>query len=155
MRRNTEQSFWKHVDIRTPDECWIWRGVVTKGYGQFRVNVHRWSAHRLAYHFAHGEIPDGKLVCHSCDNPLCVNPAHLWIGTALDNNADRSHKGRTSHNSINYGSKSGRAKLTESDVIRIRQMMSDGMTNKDIAARYPVDVSVISCIRHRKLWKHV
>lgn len=100
-RQPPEQRFAKLVDKRGPDECWLWLGSrVGAGYGRFRLGGAKEGypeAHRYAWEQANGRpVPSGMFVCHSCDNPSCVNPAHLWIGSATDNNLDRDTKGRTS-----------------------------------------------------------
>lgn len=74
------------------------RALTTGGYGQIRIPGQSWSAHRLAWTLTHGNIPSGNYVCHSCDNPRCVNPEHLFLGTATDNNRDMARKGRLRHN---------------------------------------------------------
>jgi hypothetical protein len=77
------------------DDCWPWRGTVgANGYGNIRVDGHRVSAHRMAYEVLVGEVPDGILVLHHCDNPACCNPRHLFLGTAKDNTQDMIAKGR-------------------------------------------------------------
>jgi hypothetical protein len=96
MEQLAIERFWKKVDKRSTDECWPWLGgKTTKGYGRARfagTNARR--AHRVAYLLTYGELPDSKLVMHSCDNPSCCNPAHLSLGDAWDNVWDMDRKGR-------------------------------------------------------------
>ena len=92
-----EDRFWSHVDKSQPDACWLWRGsVASNGYGRLTVRQVDYGVHRLAYCLANGPIPPGLLVCHSCDNRLCVNPTHLWLGDVVANNRDMEAKGQDS-----------------------------------------------------------
>ena len=87
--------FWKRVDKSS--DCWIWTGFIDKdGYGTFRNDPksHGGRAHRFSYELVYGKIPEGYEVCHYCDNPSCVNPSHLWLGTRLTNEQDKTRKGR-------------------------------------------------------------
>lgn len=123
-RRDT---FWSTVDKR-PDGCWIWTGQqnvqrrkdgsVKMIYGLFCFNTKLIQAHRFSWFLAHGKMPDKPYVCHKCDVPLCVNPDHLFEGTALDNNRDAIDKGRVRH----YG----RPKITPDEVVEIRRLYGTG-----------------------------
>lgn len=144
--RNPER-FWSKVDIRGPHECWPWTAVTLRdGYGAIWHDGNNKRAHRVAYFLTHGELADGLVVMHSCDDPRCVNPAHLSLGTNADNMADRSAKGR--HNGAGHC----RAKLTEADV---RAIIADVRPGPDVAAAYGISKSVVNSIRRGEIWKHV
>ena len=96
--RNTPETFWNYVNVTTPEQCWNWIPRVDRdGYGRWKIAGKRYGSHRLAYTFTKGPIAEGLVVCHSCDNPSCCNPDHLFVGTQLDNIKDMDAKGRRRH----------------------------------------------------------
>lgn len=136
----------------TDSGCWIWLGTVgSNGYGVIARKRVPIGVHRLSYEAFCGPIPAGSLVCHKCDQPLCVNPTHLFLGTHKDNTDDKCRKGRQRWN-LNLGAARYGAKLTEDQVRAIR---ASPKRNKDIAADYGLAANSISNIRSRKLWRHI
>jgi hypothetical protein len=89
-----EERFWARVDKAGPSGCWLWMGAKARGYGQFYLNGRNRKATHVAWLLTHGSIPEGKMACHTCDNPTCVNPAHIFWGTMSDNILDAVKKGR-------------------------------------------------------------
>ena len=152
-RGNHPLRFWKFVDTSGgPDACWIWTGTVVRRYGSFGISSSkRYRAHRYSWELAHGEIDDGMLVCHKCDNPLCVNPRHLFLGTQKDNMRDAMAKRR--HAS---GERHGNARLTDEAVRAIRQLHSSGKhTYSALGRQFGVHETVIANIVKRLSWRHV
>lgn len=139
-RPSIEQRFWSKVD--KSGECWLWTACLSSnGYGQFKpVSHRRQKAHRFVWELTHGQIPNGLCVCHHCDHPSCVNPAHLFLGTHGENMADRDHKGRQSRSP---------KKLTDADVLAIR---SDIRNQRRIATDYGIDQTSVSHIKRRITW---
>jgi len=133
-----------------PNGCLEWRGSQDKdGYGRIgrgRRGEGMECTHRVAYEAAFGPIPMGMNVLHRCDNPPCCEPTHLWLGTDLDNMADRDAKGRTA---VQKGERNGNAKLTLGQVEEIRV---DARLLREIAADYGVGQSMVSLIRNGKRW---
>lgn len=139
-------------DIRT-EECWEWGSVLnSNGYGRFMVqNKHR-LAHRVSYEIFFGEVPDGLRVCHRCDNRLCVNPMHLWLGTQSENLKDAVSKGRMKHPDTR-AEKNGNTKLTWEHVRNIRAMHNTGVRKYHIASLFGVSPSTVGNIVNQETWK--
>lgn len=153
--------FWSHVTIGEDHECWEWTTLAGTGkYVTFRLGSKRDGTsrnvrgHRYSYELAHGPIPPGLSVLHRCDNPPCVNPAHLWTGTLADNNRDRQQKGRTVVPD-NRGELSGNALLTASEVLEIRRLNTEGVTQREIGRRFNVAQTTVSAIVLRRSWAHL
>lgn len=128
------------------DGCWEWTGALTSaGYGQWRRGCQQ--AHRFAWQLVNGPIPNGKHVCHTCDNRRCVRPSHLFLGTHLDNMADRNTKQRHAH-----GEGHARALLT---VEQVRQIRAAPRAVRALAAKYGVSKSTIYAVRSGQNWRHV
>lgn len=146
--------FWDKVAIRGSDDCWEWgAGCFADGYGAFRVSGKMLRAPRCSYTQVFGTIPVGLLVCHKCDNPKCVNPNHLFLGTNADNTRDMALKGRRA---VFSGESHGHAKLTENDVLVIRAEYSGGgVAQRDLARRYNVRQQAISRVVTKKTWGHI
>jgi hypothetical protein len=153
-----EERFWSKVDKSGgPDACWPWKAFKhPKGYGHFAIGGGRIKrAHRLAWELSSGEITNGLYVCHKCDNPACVNPAHLFLGTNQDNIADAENKGR-SILKAQKGDKHPRHKLTEEQVKHLRMLYAEGPVNYvELAKQYGVTRSAIEHAVKRISWKGV
>jgi hypothetical protein len=168
------QRFSERAAPRRPDECWMWSGTVTarQGYGILKLPSKPWCAHRIAWMLRHHRpVPDGMFVCHHCDTPGCVNPDHLFVGTAKDNSADMVRKGRgRSHpcdpsvfnigiwrrdNAPFIGSNHPMAKLHETTVFEIKRALESGEPGVSIATRFGCSTYTVSNIRCGKQWKHV
>lgn len=139
--------------ILKTEQCWEWTASCAgRGYGQMKLPKQRRQeyAHRLAYMIYIGAIPEKREVCHSCDNPKCCNPAHLFLGTSHDNHADMVSKNRHL-----AGVKNGNAKLTEREVRQIRRCIEAGMPQRQIAQAFGVSQITVSRIKNRKRWDHI
>jgi HNH endonuclease len=152
-----EERFWRKVE--KTDGCWLWEGsdIITGGYGRVAWTVggarKRFLVHRLSWELAFGEIPAGLFVLHRCDNPPCVRPDHLWLGTCTDNNRDREEKNRSNHVK---GSRIGTSKLTEEQAVEIRRRYTGKRGEQmALAAEFGVTYGAIWSIVHGQSWKHV
>ena len=115
-----EERFWSKVEINGDDDCWPWTAATRRkdeGYGAFWLNRRHQPSNRVAWILERGEIPHGLVVCHSCDNPSCCNPDHLFLGSPLENNKDKVNKNRQSK-----GESHGSSKLTTDQVIEIKSL---------------------------------
>lgn len=151
-RRLGASGFWERVSgTNTPESCWEWTGPVSAdGYGIVERETddgHFNRAHRFAYYLTHGVIPPGMCVCHRCDNPRCVNPAHLFLGSARENNADRARKGRTG---VNRGEAHHNAKFADAEVPRIWARLLAGESQASIAREYGVTKTLICDLAHER-----
>lgn len=147
--------FWKHVN--KTDTCWLWQASKnSNGYGQFTVKSRSRpiGSHRYAWELLRGPIPSGLGVLHRCDTPICVNPDHLFLGTAADNNRDMIEKGRDRKRGLK-GEHNTSAKLTEDSVREIRAARVAGVKLATLAAKFGVCEAVISAVATRRTWKHV
>ena len=131
--------------------CVEWLGLKDRdGYGYLSIQGANKRAHRLSFELFKGYIPENTQICHTCDNPSCVNPEHLFLGTNKDNCADKVLKGRQAR-----GSKSGMAILHENDVVAIKKRLALGESCTRIGRSFGVSSWVVSRIKHGKNWKHV
>ena len=146
MRKSVEDRFWAKINKNGLGGCWIWTAgkVGTGRYGRIYINSKHYRTHRISWELHNGPIPAGIWVLHHCDNPPCVNPAHLFLGTALDNNRDAIRKGRKPPIP---------QKLTRENVIEIRDLTGP-ITLREIAARYGVSYETIGQVLRRETWKH-
>lgn len=128
--------------------CWIWFAAKDRdGYGCIQVSGRKERAHRIAWEMVHGPVPAGMLVCHRCDTPSCVNPAHLFLGTITDNNWDKVRKGRGA-----VGEMHGRAKLNRDAVSEIRRLSATEL-HQSLATRFGVSKSLIGQIVNGEIWR--
>lgn len=142
-------KFWAKVDkTSNPNGCWIFGNG--KGYQMFGPEYNSMYAHRFSYTIHKGQIPNGLFVCHTCDNPKCVNPSHLWLGTNKDNVNDKIAKGRQLK-----GSQIPASKLTEADVYAIRSAKYYRGINTDLAKKYKVRREHICKLRAGQGWSHL
>lgn len=137
------------------DQCWLWTaGALPSGYGKVWAGGRMRLAHRVAYEARHGlNSADGLVVRHKCDNPACVNPAHLELGTQSDNVRDRDERGRQSS-----GEGNGQTKLSEADVLAIRAVYVRGSSELGrpaLARRFGVSHQLIGQVVNRQIWAHV
>lgn len=163
-KKSTSEDFWRRVKTGKKDECWVWTGSTNSdGYGVCKFQGKAWKAHRLAWVLANGDI--GKFeVCHRCDNPGCVNPSHLWLGTHLQNVRDCIEKGRkrvargANHGFhrhpelIKSGERHWNSKLTWAQIEEIRVLAAARKGYKEIASRFGITPGNVGHIARKNAW---
>lgn len=141
MRNEHEPRFWSKVT--KGDGCWIWTGTLTtSGYGQFKADRKTLIASRVAYEFTNGPIAAGHSICHRCDEPRCVNPAHLFSATHSENMADMVRKGRAT----------GNRKLSSAQVAEVRTLRACGWKHRELGAKFNVSISTITHLLTGRTW---
>lgn len=153
--RPPDERFWEKVDRRGDGECWPWTGGKNQyGYGQFFWNYRVLKAHRVSYFLVNGKWPD-NLVCHRCDNPCCVNPAHLYLGDPKSNVRDMRDRKRLSRQGAPPGEGHGLAVLTEYVVRDIRRRYDAGERLHEITKSLGHSPTTVRNAAKRITWKHL
>lgn len=150
-------EFWKRVDKKTDNQCWNWLAYKTNGYGIFYYpHYQAQGASRVSWYLHYGVIEGRLEVCHHCDNPSCVNPKHLFLGTHKDNAHDMVIKGRA-RNKVFKGENNGNSKLTWDEVREIRKIWEESEIKwglqSFLSRKFKVDRNIIAWIIKRKTWK--
>lgn len=160
------ERFWSKVNKNGPIQkhcpelgpCWIWKASKVAGYGQigrWKLNDTPMRSHRASWILHFGPIPKTHFVCHKCDNPSCVNPGHLFLGTPKDNTLDMMKKGRFVEGVRYKGSKNGNSVLTVAKVLQIRNLRLAGFSQQEISNKFSVAQTTISAVLRRETWKHI
>lgn len=147
--REIEYRFWTKIQKGADNECWPWRSSITRGYGMITAWGRPQYAHRIAYALGRGDIGLGQQVLHECDNTVCCNPKHLFLGSQLDNMRDRNAKGRANWA---RGEDAGRAKLTNAQALDIYNAKG---TFREIADKFGCNPGTVFKIKMGRAWRSV
>lgn len=152
IRGDVNARFDSYVELIPFSTCHWWTGTIKEtGYGRFHVKDRFIAAHRFSYEKEHGPIPSGLCVCHSCDNPSCVNPDHLWLGTQKNNMQDCSAKSRAGKS---LGVNHGLSKLND-EAVKVIRFFAGSVSNRRIAVAYGVSSSTVDSVVKAETWGHV
>jgi len=151
-KRSIEERFWEKVNVKGDDECWEWQACkLPKGYGQFEINYKVKQSHRVSWELHFGEIPNGLHVLHHCDNPSCVNPKHLFLGTNQDNRDDMVKKNRQAK-----GEQLPHTILSKDEVLKIRKLYdAKEYSMVELGEMFNTSTGNIKLIINRINWKHI
>lgn len=152
--KTLQEKFWsKAILTANPQKCWLWQAGISCGYGQFTLSVEgkkETRAHRVAFFLFYGISPNTLSVCHKCDTTACVNPHHLFLGTAADNSADMVNKDRSLK-----GERHLKSKLTKEDVVSIKRQLLQGRSGTELSRVFNVNHTTISRIKLGHSWNHI
>ena len=157
-RQERIAKFWSRVNIPSLLDCWLWKGYrVPFGYGSVQgFDGRSVLTHRFAWQITYGVIDEGLCVLHKCDVPSCCNPNHLYVGTQKDNIRDAIERGRFTYPVAPRGTKVWSNKLTEAQVLEIRELAEKGeLKQRVIAKRYGISASTVNYIKQRRCWAHI
>ncbi|MBU2177554.1 MAG: HNH endonuclease [Gammaproteobacteria bacterium] len=136
LSEKDKEKFWSKVDIKTPEECWNWlAGINADGYGNFYHIYKTYSASRISWMLTNGDIPEGLLCLHRCDNRACINPSHLYLGTHSRNNLDREHR--------NPGTSGRKSKLGAEGIREVQRLFNEGHKQKELAEQFGLSIGQI------------
>lgn len=151
LSKKQQTRFWNKVlMVANPNECWAWTAGLVKGYGSFGVGSSTFRANRISFYLSTGIDPGPLLVRHLCNNPGCVRPTHLDIGTPADNMRDKSEAGNCPQGAGHYF-----AKLTEDQALAVFRRSNAGEAPRDLAAEFNISMPTVSSIKHGRTWKHL